>query len=62
MGDGNEWYHITLSHASFGIEIENTICITAAPIAKWMVGKSYGDIEEWVHSKGGTIFLMETGD
>ena len=44
--------------ACFGIEVKNSIVTSAAPIGKWMCGKSLEKIKEWVKKKGGTIIKI----
>lgn len=48
-------YYVSLSYATFMITIEDDVCTKAAPIAKWMVGKSSGEISNWVVKKQGTV-------
>jgi len=48
-------YQITLSYACFGIEIKNNKVVEVAPIGRWMIGKSFMHVCEWVNRKGGII-------
>lgn len=48
-------YQITLSYLCAGIIVEDDYVIKAAPILKWMVGKTIYKVEFWVYKKNGTI-------
>jgi len=48
-------YQITLSYACFGIEIKSNKVVEVAPIGRWMIGKSFIYVCEWVNRKGGII-------
>ncbi len=60
--DGSETmlYQITPHYACFGIEIKGAKVIDAAPIGKWMIGKSFVSVAEWVNKKGGTIKIVDS--
>lgn len=48
-------YVVDLSYAYFGIiESEGSI-VQAAPIGRWMIGKTLSRVESWVHGKSGKI-------
>ena len=51
----NMLYQITLLSCCFGIEVRNNKIINSAPIGKWMIGKSFMYVAEWVNKKRGTI-------
>lgn len=51
-------YQIDISYACFRIDTDNNICIDAAPIAKWMIGKTVDDITAWVFKKNGKIIEL----
>jgi hypothetical protein len=53
-------YYIDIGYACFAIETDNGICTNAAPIAKWMIGKSVLEIALWVSKKHGE--MVELGD
>lgn len=46
---------IDLPYACAGIVVKDGFVIEAAPIFKWMIGKSFEYISFWVHTKGGKI-------
>lgn len=48
-------YHIDLPYACYGIEVKNNRVVEAPPIAKWMEGKSFMFVAEWINKKGGKI-------
>jgi hypothetical protein len=50
-----ELKEVKLGYACFGIEVDDGKIVNAAPIAKWMIGKSIVAIERWVKSKNGKI-------
>ena len=49
------WYKISLSYATFYVRTQNSVVLEAAPIGKWMEGKSIGTVEKWVKKKGGSV-------
>jgi len=56
----NRLYQISLSYACFGIEISPADkCVRVAPIARWMMGKDFIEIIEWIEKKNGTINYIE---
>ena len=56
----NNWYYIDIKYACFGIIENNGIIVKAAPICKWMIGKTLSYIKNWVNFKRGkTIKLNE---
>jgi hypothetical protein len=54
-----ELYKVTVPYASYGIVVRDETVIEAAPIARWMVGKSLKRIIEWVRGKHGTVAIVE---
>lgn len=40
-------YFIDTGYAYGGIIVEDDICIKAAPIFKWMIGKKLSEIKKW---------------
>lgn len=49
-------HQVDVGYACFGIDInQQGICINAAPIAHWMIGKNINDIKRWIKSKNGKI-------
>lgn len=48
-------YQVTLPYACFGIEVSGIKVIDAAPIGKWMVGKNFVYVCEWIAKKHGTL-------
>lgn len=51
----NELYQITLPYTCFGIEVRGHTIMDAAPIGRWMVGKSLVVVGEWVARKHGVL-------
>ena len=48
-------YQIDLSYACFGVEVKDDKVVFAAPIAKWMIGKSWTVVKIWIDKKRGSI-------
>ena len=47
---------VSLSYGTYGLVIENDQVKEAPPIARWMVGKSFGKvILPWLHKRGAKI-------
>lgn len=56
---GNMLYRINLPYSCYGViirvEYGQTGVVDAAPIARWMIGKSLEAVSRWVRQKGGYI-------
>ena len=52
-------YRVELSYAVFGIITQGNTIIDAAPIGKWMIGKSIMYVGEWIAKKHGTLRQIE---
>lgn len=52
------WWQVTLPYATYGIRFEAAVVVEAAPIARWMIGKQYEEIDRWVRSKGGRMEVL----
>ena len=50
---GDILIRITVSYGCFGVVFRNGIVVDAAPIAKWMLGKSVETVIHWVSKTGG---------
>ena len=48
-------YQVTLPYACFGIEVSGGVVVGAAPVGKWMVGKSIVFVGEWIARKHGVL-------
>ena len=48
-------YQVTLPYACFGVVVEAGCVRTAAPIGRWMVGKTLTVITNWISQKRGKI-------
>lgn len=48
-------YQVKLPYAVFGIVLTDGVVSEAAPIGKWMVGKSLNFIKAWVLQRKGTV-------
>jgi len=46
---------VKLPYAVFGIILTNGVVSEAAPIGKWMIGKSLDFIKTWVLQRKGTV-------
>jgi hypothetical protein len=47
-----------LSYATFGIEEENDVVISSAPITKWTIGKNINFVLNYFRNKGAKIELV----
>jgi hypothetical protein len=48
-------YQATTRYFCCGLEVESGRVMSAAPIIKWMIGKSLADVESWLRRKGGKL-------
>lgn len=48
-------YRVLLPYATFGIIINGGRCVEAAPIGKWMIGKTLEYLTGWVRTKRGSL-------
>lgn len=55
-------YRVTLSYACYGIAVCAGRVVDTPPIAKWMEGKTFAEVEQWVKNKGGTVRLNGSGN
>ncbi len=51
-------YQVMLPYACFGVEVAGDKIVLAAPIGRWMVGKSLVVVGEWIARKHGTLKQM----
>jgi len=54
-----KWYYISVSWATFGIATKDGIVKITAPIGKWMLGKTFIFIKQWVTNKKGIIIKLK---
>ena len=53
-------YQVTLPRgACFGITVKGNHIADAAPIGRWMVGKSFVYVCEWIAKKHGTLEMLK---
>lgn len=50
---GTRTIWVSLSYATYGIEVKDGYVVDAAPIAAWMIGKDTQFIRSWITKKGG---------
>ena len=48
-------YQVALPYACFGIVVEAGCVTAAAPIGRWMVGKTLNFVTNWIQQKRGKI-------
>lgn len=48
-------YSISLSYATFGVEVKNNLVVRSAPIAKWGIGKNIDSVISYYKNKGAKI-------
>lgn len=54
------WAWISLSYATFAVDIDSEGNVyNAAPIGRWMIGKHWSTIDQWVKKKQGIIYYYE---
>jgi hypothetical protein len=51
----DSWLRVSLPYATYGIRVKGNLVVEAAPIARWMLGKSIGYVTAWIMKKHGTI-------
>lgn len=54
----DNWYYISLSYATYAIQVKNEHVIKAPPIGKWMIGKHWSEVERWLNGKNAYIEIM----
>ena len=53
-------YQVDIGYACFGVIVENGYVTEAAPIAKWMIGKQWIDVTDWIlYKKHGKIKISQ---
>jgi len=50
-----DYYQITLPYACFGVTVGNNTVVDAPPIGRWMIGKAWAFVAEWVAKKHGAV-------
>ena len=48
-------YQIDTRYACAGIEVKDGVVVKAAPVFQWMLGKTWVEVEDWLHWHGGEI-------
>lgn len=48
-------FWVNIHYACFGIDSKDNIIVAAAPIAKWMIGKSLQEIKPWLLKKKAVV-------
>lgn len=54
----NRFFWVNIHYATFGISSENNIVTDAAPIAKWMIGKTLQEIKPWLLNKKAKVIEL----
>lgn len=49
---------VSLPYATFGVVCRGGVVVEAAPIARWMVGRTEQDCARWVRRKQGTAAVV----
>ena len=55
----SKWIWVSLSYATFGIEVADNKVVDAAPVAHWMIGKDTHFIRQWITKKQGTWKVLK---
>lgn len=60
MIDERQWYRVVLPYAVFAIAVSVVTgkVVDAAPIGRWMIGKSYKEVAIWINRKGGKVHIL----
>lgn len=53
-------FQVTLGSATFGVVVVNGIVESAAPFAKWCIGKPWEHARQWFVRKGGKLERVTT--
>jgi hypothetical protein len=56
------FFWVDIHYATFGIEANNNTVTLAAPIAKWMIGKTLQEIKPWLLSKKAKVIELTTSN
>lgn len=48
-------YQVTIGTLCYGVHVEGIYVREAAPVARWMRGKRWDDVKDWISRKGGTF-------
>lgn len=48
-------YQVDIGYACFGVCVKDNVVVDVAPIGKWMIGKSFIQVQKWVQRKNGNI-------
>jgi len=56
-----EWY-VSLPYATFAVQFTNGIVTATPPIARWMNGKSWEQVYDWVKFKKGAMERIKMGE
>lgn len=52
------WVYVSLPHATYALGIEHGLVREAPPIARWAVGRHWGDVESYLRRKRATIRVL----
>lgn len=56
--DPRGWIWVSLSYATFGIQVRGGVVVDAAPIARWAVGKSEVEVAAYYRRKGAVFVRL----
>jgi len=60
MADRIEMIQVDVGYACGGIEVKASRVVLAAPIFRWMLGKTFDEVERWVKKKHGYMRRCNT--
>lgn len=60
--NGTKSIWVSLPYATFGITARGGRVVSAAPIARWMIGKETSLVREWIDKKGGIYKVLPLED
>lgn len=50
--EGTGFFYVSLTYATFAVRSDKGVIIEAAPIAKWTIGKTIGEVYDYFKRKG----------
>jgi hypothetical protein len=54
------WVWVSLSYATFGIEVRDGRVVTVPPIARWAIGKSESYVADYYRRRGAVFETLQT--
>lgn len=58
MSGQDGWVWVSLTYATFGVQVRDGVVIDAAPIARWAIGKPESVVADYYRRKGATFVRL----